>query len=395
MKKRPSEAWRRKNIDETKLSIKTKLDELLEDPSARLSFILKQISSLEDLGSDQSRLERFIYAISGLYHHQRFGGLSQKQIQELSELAEAILMVSGIKPGASQLSFLYAELHFALSDLHLNKGEFLGALWEQQLGAQMAILDPQMKARRYLAMTVHSMRLGHCSMALVFVEKALEDCKQEPLLQDKIRIHQVRALRLSSKVEEAQELANLYANQSQSEAYRHEFSWEKACCEVQLGLDPRPLLGLCKRSGPCYSSSYILELFLWLRCHPQTQWIERLAKISTIAQHSEINFRQYPQLYTIVNQLESAYDTSIPFTKRLLSLKKILPKIPALRNVDKEALCWLAIARWLHRNRHAELAGIIFYEYKSLSQKLSQGESHDILGLASDMSAIDWHEKLA
>ncbi|MFW7379763.1 MAG: hypothetical protein ACOH5I_13200 [Oligoflexus sp.] len=390
------EIWRRKNIDDMKSAVKRQLDEIQTEQGieAKLQYLLQEIQRLEQSSDPAALLRRFILVISCLYHHQRFGGLGKKQIHDLSDLAAAILMVSGIKPGSSQLSFLYAELHFVLSDLHLANGEFLPALWEQQLGSQMAVLSPEMKGRRQLGMGVHSLRLGNTGMALIFFQNAI-DSIDDPEVQDKVRIHQVRALRLSGSIDEAHELAKEYQEKSSDPAYGNEFRWEIACCEVNQQQDLNPLVKLCRRGSAFYTSSYVLELFLWLRCHQKTHWLEKLPKLNSLGQYQTINFRHYPHLYGIAQQLEAAYDTSIPFANRLSSMKKILGKISLLRNIDKELLSWLAITRWLYRNRYAEIAGIIFHEYSSLSQKLSQGRSRDVLGLAADLVEVDWKSKVS
>jgi len=390
------EIWRRKNIDEMKQAVKRQLDEIQSEhgSDAKLQYLLQEIPRLEQAHDANTLLRRFILVISCLYHHQKFGGLGKKQVNDLSDLAEAILLVSGVKPGSSQLSFLYAELHFVLSDLHLSNGEFLPALWEQQLGSQMAILSPDMKARRQLGMGVHSMRLGNPEIALVFFQNAINGT-DDPEVQNKVHIHQVRALRLSGNIDEAYSYARQYWEASPDPAYGNEFRWEIACCEVSRQQDLNPLVKLCKRGSEFYTSSYVLELFLWLRCHQKTHWLEKLPKLTSLSQYQTINFRNYPHLYLITQQLEAAYDTAIPFANRLSSMKKILGKISLLRNIDKELLCWLAITRWLYRNRYAEIAGIIFHEYTSLSQKLSQGRSRDILGLAQDLVEVDWKNKVS
>ena len=89
----------------------------------KLDFVMNEIKELDVAQDPRSFLKRFILIISALFHHIRYGGLSRKQISDLTEMAYAILRVSGIKPGKSQVSFLYGELHMALSEIHLSNGE--------------------------------------------------------------------------------------------------------------------------------------------------------------------------------------------------------------------------------------------------------------------------------
>ena len=389
------DTWRRALFDQRKADIKAELDRIgnAKGSDARLQTILDRLQELDAESSAEAYRDRFILCISALYHHQRSGGLSKKQIAEISELAAAILTVAGVKPGTSQMSYLHAELHFAISDLHLQNREFLSALWEQQLGTQLANLPEEMKARRQLGMAVHSLRLGHASLALRFISLALDN-SQEAMFRNKIQIHHLRALRLMGRHEETIRMAELYKNKCNEELYKLEFEWEASCARASLTCDLTPMLKMVKKGGSHHSTSYLLECFLWLRVHPKTEMLRRLPKLATLAQYKGIQFRHYQDLYAIALQLEAAYDTSIQFSQRLSGLKKILELVPQLQQIDKEMLAWLAIARWLYRSRYSDIAGIIFYEYTSQSRKLSEPGNSDVLGMAADLTAVDWAEKV-
>ncbi len=149
MTRKGREGWKKTAIDETKKAIKIELDQILQQSgeAERLNYILEQIQFLESAEDSDQLLRRFVFIVSALVHHDRYGGLGKRQIQDLSNLGQAILRVAGVKPGHTQVSFLYSELHTIISDIHHSNSEILQALWERQLAAQMAIMPPEHTAR--------------------------------------------------------------------------------------------------------------------------------------------------------------------------------------------------------------------------------------------------------
>ncbi|SMF24608.1 hypothetical protein [Pseudobacteriovorax antillogorgiicola] len=390
------EVWRKKTVEEVKLETKSLLDTIVanEGLDAKLDFIMNEIKELDLALDPMSFLKRFILIISALFHHMRFGGLNRKQIVDLTDMAYAILRVSGIKPGKSQVSFLYGELHLVLSEIHLSNGEFLEALWEQQISANLSNDTPEMIATRELGMGIYSLRLGHSHLANAYFDKAESDSESQQTIM-KSQLNRVRSLRLASRRDAALKLCDQYMAQlDDNSPYRTELIWEKTCLEMIASENPLGLTKLCKRGQPHYHTSYLLECFLWLRCLPSTQWFNKLPKLSSLAQYKEVRLKHYPILYAVCQAVEAAYDKEIPISSRLGTLKKVLPKLRSIRNIDKELLAWLAVTRWLHRNRYKDLAALTFHEYLSLSNRLSLNQSQDALGVASDLTKIDWVQKL-
>jgi|GEM_PF-6560179 len=396
MARKNAEVWRRSNIDQTKMTIKKELDQVLlaHGEEGRLYYIVEQMQQLEKAEESQDMLRRFILVMSALVHHYRFGGLGKRQIHDLASQGQAILRVVGIKPGHTQVSFLYSELHSVLSDIHHSNSEFLQALWERQLAAQMAIMPPEHTARQNLGMGTCALRLGNASLAVHFLQSALAGSEDGGIV-DRIRIQLVKAMRLTGKLEETEQLIRESEKFIVDESCKLELQWQQVSLRASTTKDLSDMMSMTRKGKSHFSSSYIMELYLWAACHPKTQWLDRMPSMERLPGPAKIDPQHHAQLQSIIQSIAEAYDSQVPFAKRLIDVKKILPKISTLHYVDHELLVWNALARWLYRSRHYELAAIAFYEYKSLSQKLSEGRSGDVLNLAEDLFRVDWLQKSA
>ncbi len=380
------ESWKKGLIDETKKEIKIELDQVLKESgeAERLNHILEQIQLLDLAKDSKSMLRRFIFIMSALVHHERFGGLGKKQIYELSNLGQAILRVAGVKPGHSPISFLFSELHSIMSDIHLGNGEFLPSLWERLLSAHMSAMPAEHMARQNLGIGINALRLGNTSLAIAFFEKGLQETV-EPKTLDRLRLYLTKSTRLSGNLMKAKHWVQTFSPEITDPACVQEMRWEQTCLEASQSMDLSGLFALADEGGSHFTNSYPLELFFWSYAHPKTLWSKRLPKLSVLANQKDLDPQRNSGLYALAQSLEQAYDTDIPFAKRLSDIKRVITKIEVLRNIDQRLLIWIALARWLHRSHHRQIAAIVLYEYMSLSQKLSFGKHVDVLGLASDL----------
>src|SRR5205085_936296 len=98
-----------------------------------LNFILMQVSKFGSSGVADDNLKRFIYAVSALAQHVRYGGLTSIKVRQLHELAHAILKREQIEPVNSQLSFLYGDLYLMLSQARYWLGELHDSVWDQEI----------------------------------------------------------------------------------------------------------------------------------------------------------------------------------------------------------------------------------------------------------------------
>ena len=98
-------SWRHETLIQEKKAIKAELDAVAQSgagPSARLQQALQKLAELETDNTTTGRLRRYIYAVSALVHHERYGGLKPKQVKGIAQIALAIVTVFRIKPGFSK-----------------------------------------------------------------------------------------------------------------------------------------------------------------------------------------------------------------------------------------------------------------------------------------------------
>src|SRR5690606_8947015 len=139
----------------------------------RLHRAMQRAAALETQPDARSQLTRFVLVMSTLVQHARYGGLTNTQVRRGAALASTILETLGIKPGTSQLSFLYGELHLVLSQIYRKDGAHWHAAWQQYEAMSKAKKSlPGGEAFQSLASANRAMRLGHARLALLHYERA-------------------------------------------------------------------------------------------------------------------------------------------------------------------------------------------------------------------------------
>jgi hypothetical protein len=249
----------------------------------------------------------------------------------------------------------------------------------------MSAMPAEHMARQNLGIGINALRLGNTSLAIDFFQKGLRET-EEPKTLDRLRLYLIKSTRLSGAIPEANQLVQQYAVQLTDPACVHELHWEKTCIEASQTLDLSGLFQLTKEGSSHYTNTYPLELFFWAYAHPKTTWSRKVDKLSKLIHGLDV--QRNSGFHALAQCLEQAYDTDIPFAKRLSDIKRVITKIEVLRNIDQRLLVWLALARWLHRSNHRQIAAIVLYEYMSLSQKLSFGKHLDVLGMAEDLVRV-------
>ncbi len=381
--------WRLEMVPVIKSEVKSEIDELLKqnEPSDIFPHISQRIKELDTSDAPTSQLKRLILVISALVHHQRYSGLSSKQVKDLSETAEAILKVEKINPVKSKFAFLYGELHLVLSQIYRKSGKHLLSAWEQQLALYLSRYSPPG------GICFQRLAYGHRAMRLGFLEDALEDFEfaekgDLPLSQkEKARIGRVKALRLLGRLDESCKMANDARNdyESISQSALLELEWEMICCGVQNGAPPHKMVAAVRKGESHYEATYILEAFLWVRAFKDKIWFDQLPKLSTIMRDTALGVKNRGFLYKAVASLEEYDDEAIPIAVRLRCLGLTVSKLSEFVLVDNELLFLAAVARWL---RHRHLEGhlrLVVGQYRSLSAHLTKSASYDALHLLADL----------
>lgn len=390
--KRKSE-WNINKIEQARRVVGDLLDNIYknEGEKARLVAIMRGIHENEGSYSSESLLYLFLFIVSALSHQTRFGGLASSQITKLINLAYSILQLQGIQPETSSLGFLYGELHLVVSQIDRISSHHWDAAWGQQLSFQLSRKNPSGgESFQAISKGIYALRMGHALRAVHEFEKA--DVRDNSIENfEKARIGRIRAYRLSGQYEASLSLISVTKKDSKAgKGVLEKLDWEEYCLEASKSGDLTNMMASVQRKGSHYKAKYIVEAFFWAHAVSKREWIKRLPKMTTIARKKELGANDLGFFFKAALQLEKCYDAQIPFVMRVKSVGQLLGHVDQFASIDMSLLFYLAVARWLARNRSPDLAAIALWEYRGLSHKLSDGVLEDILSLGSDLFVRDW-----
>ena len=108
--------WLRKDVVTVQRGVKQELDQVAAEPSSdeRLHYLMDRIDGITDPSQYESGIQKYVYGMSALVHHSRFGGLKRAQINRLQKLLFAILQVHQIQPESERLAFLHGDIHLVV-----------------------------------------------------------------------------------------------------------------------------------------------------------------------------------------------------------------------------------------------------------------------------------------
>lgn len=390
---KPPLGWDQQLVRSTKAHIKHKLDaeSAPEYGRSRLQVIKHQLAELQADDSDEGRLKRYVLVMSALVEHERQGGLSASEVEQLVGLAYGILQVQGVKPRLSRLAALYGDIHLIKSQIERKNGEPWQAAWEQQLALQLAGDFPSGGLGfQLMAMGNRSLRLGHAALA----EQHFHGALQQDLTADyrtRCQLGLVHALWLSGSGTAADNLAQeILAAEPQGSPVAEEITWYQLVRSCQNSLDLTPLLGAVRPRKSLHQATYIIETCLYGLCVESRAFLTRLPRLGSLARNKNLKPQRLGLWYSSSKLLQDCYDHAVPLPLRLRGLSRALEDRTKLLTVDKELLVLAAATRWLARIKAHEPAMLVLAEYQALSQRLSQGQSTDALGLLHDLTARPW-----
>ncbi len=376
--------WSESRINQEKKSIKDELEAL--PLKERLPYILKLASVSAQSTEPEAQVRRFIYSISALLHHEKYGGLSTSQVWGLAQVTQTILQTNRIRPVSSKLCFLYGEIHLALSHIFRKEGKHDEATWEQLLSEHLSrsrqIGGPSfssfLKALRF-------MRLGDASSALREYERA-ENVEPHSQFFERSRIGRIRALRLSGKIEDASKLIHetrkLFRGNTPE---AQELEWEMICVEFQKNGNPVPFFATTRPKSSHYQAVYVVEAFFWAHSIECRAWERNFSKISSLLKNKTLKISNLGFFHHCALDLEKCYDTDVPLLTRLEIASKCLAKRSKLLAIDRELLLLAAMTRWLMRSKALDLAEVTLNNYRALSLRLSSGKKEDALGVLGNV----------
>jgi len=388
--------WTTPMVASVKAAVKVELDAVPGfgpgKRRVRLDFALAQARRLEDATTSVDRLRCFVYLISALVHHERFGGLPPRQVGRIAKLASAILLVERVPTKKSRLSFLHGEVQIVLSQIARRQGDAWKAAWQFEAALLATRASPLMgdAAYRALATAIRALRLGQAQYALVNYSRS-ETLTENPKHWQLARIGRIRSLRLAGELERSAALSlDTLTRSDLTLETKNELAWEEVCRQVTGEGDLAPMLAAVQLGQAHEAPSYFLEAMLWAKAAPQRQWDDKLPSIRMLDRRLKGKPKAGDFLYSAVAQLERSEDTTVPILFRLERLGEILANRQALLSIDKELLLLAASCRWLARVAAFSLATLTLNEYTALSMKLSNGAQRDVLNLVHDIQERPW-----
>ncbi len=372
--------WTLRSIARTRKTVATVVAAVCKDmpAAARLRYAAGQVMLLREEPSELQQLVRFFHALYALDHHAAHGGLQDRHVHQLAEVAAAILARHGVHPGASRLDFLHGELLDAASAIEARAGRPLRAAIAQ-IQANHAARGSAPAARHgsRMLLAARSLRLGDAAAAA--------RCLADPWLHppsEAMALLQSAALRLGG----APDAAAVVAAQVPGTAA----VWECLKAASQGDGDPTRLVRAVRRDAPHYAALYLLEATLFARAGERLVTHDILPRLSTLVRRRELDWSSVEGLKRCARTLEAATDPNSPVGTRLLAVAGMLETTDALATLEHEMLVWAAAGRWLARMNAFDLAGLALRRYRALCWSASEGRSPDCLRVAGDLLEKPW-----
>lgn len=390
---KPPIGWDLALIASEKARIKGELDAVSAPQVARdrQELIQERLAQLASDDSDLGRLQRYIYAVSALVHHERVGGLSVRQVEQLIELAHALLQVQGVRPRASRMASLYGDIHLIKSQIDRKSGHPWRAAWEQQVALHLAGAFPSGGVGfQLLGMGNRALRLGHSSLALQRFQEA-EDAGVSDGPLHRCWLGRAHALWLRGEYAACDAaVARALGSAGLGAEIRMELEWLVLTRQFQATLDMAPMLAAVRSGGPFHAATYLIEVCLWGLAIESRGFLDRLPRLASMRRNKKLKPQLLGGWYEAGVQLQECYDHALALPLRLRQLSQCFERRERLLTVDKELLLLAAATRWLARSKSQDLALLVFSEYRALSHRLTDGIRADALGLLGDIIARSW-----
>lgn len=319
MTKQPKRTyWTAHDITEAKAQARSQITNWRSNLTSDLVLInvLDQITLHNKSSDSNSSLNCFIFYISALVHHEKFGGLPRRRLDEIRELAGAILRAAGKGLKNSPLASLQSDLHIVQSQIFRKLGDHWSAAWEQHFVLRVAgdSLSGGIAFYKYV-MGNRLMRMGHSGLALMHYAAAEQE-SGGPCLSveqiERIKINKITINRISGRLAEARYQINEAIDGRNSKAFAMQLAWEEACCDVQINGDAREIGNMVKRGKPHHSPGYLVEATLWGLSLRTRKDIKDGPNLDSLRRNKKLKIRDLGVLFEIVANIQQGYNHTIP-----------------------------------------------------------------------------------
>lgn len=395
--------WTAKQVEAARSQITSEFARRSEQEgfSEALTWIKQLVDSQTIAVSKHANLMIFCAALTLLELDLIHDFLSESERKRLLELGSAILKLQGIDP-ESRLGFLLGDIRQAKALDATRRGQTWSAFFEQMLSWQAGRRSNHVRLHGTATMNtaLRALRLGNTGLAIEGLTLA-EEQGLDPASQLLARVARVQALRLRGDLASAQALIDdtrrVLSINHEAEL---ELTWEEAIIKAiaQGGDAWRDLFNLCRRGRPHYEATYLLEAHLWAYAAPSLKYLSILPKLSTIkanARGSVTRNIRFSLLISVVSCLETLYEPGLPSEIKLSALAEVSENLNRFPGIDRELLAKLAFARWAQRNNLGIICALLLGEYHAMCQRLTGGNSNDVLELSPSQSTTPWERLTA
>lgn len=352
-----------------------------------LRFAATQVLLLEHDRAPLQQLLRFFYALAALQWHAEDGGLSDRNVNVLTEHAQSILVGLGVAKERSKLGNLHGSLESCLAKIAAARGGHWAAAMHSNAAYTAAMRASSGRSGELsLSWALQALRQGDAVSALAALDQAQTDGLQDVNVDAAIALR-LRTLRLARRFDEARAVAKGLGARAAENA---ELAWETAVLACTESGDFRPLSRGAHKGKPFYQPRLIC-----------------LALLYNLSADRLIDRAIAPQLETIIRRrdLKWRFDSGLVDATRTMDtldgmdgdpsaadgdFAKVLGRPEKLQDVEEELLVWACAARHLARAQEFRLATLALKRYRGLSWALTEGKQADTLGLMASLLDRNW-----
>ncbi len=374
--------WTVGKVDKIKAEVRAFMNS--QPQGTALKAALARLDELQDDVSSDGLLTRFVFCVSMLFYHKRFGGLTSRQIASLVEVATALVRAQLGLSKRGVAGDLLGELALIRSQIERGDGKHWRAAWNLELsGRYMDLADQNRGIVILMGRAVRLMRLGNVPDAVIACQQ-LADFSLTPDEQGWVALMQAQAKRFIHDFVSARAFIQAakphVANDS---PVGEELAWECLLIDAQESGHLRELLMSVRPGKSHFTADRFLEAHLYVKASPHTTWLKDIALVQTRARSNDLAVHRQGTLYQAALCLEQCYDANIPLDARMSLLGDTLEKRDELPSVQQELAFLAAAYAWLIRSRSYPQAKMVGREYAALSLRLTGGAHDDALQVLS------------
>jgi len=390
---RSGKSWTKVSFETTRDIIRNELnDAVVADPSiSRCDHAMRAFARSQDDLSAQGMMRTFILIMICLSEHRLQSRLTDREVKQFTELAHNILRLNKIRPVASQISFLYGDLHATLSQIMRREGRQSESAWEQLMSNYLGAGDSSRGIYFFhSAQGFRALRLGYGHVAINKFRLVMNSTEADSALRVRAALGLMICARLNLDDELASNANTALLSLRLSEEESQEVAWEKLSFQAARNCNLDEMVTHVVRSKSTLPIVYQVEAKLWTLTTRDRKWIDRLPKVSSMLARPEVGVSARDAFYGWAKTFEQLLDSDIPFMERLRIAGDLWSDSDRIISLDKQILALACLGRWLARNRSYDFAALVLGKLRLLSVGISSGKNDDSSGLVSDLLAEPW-----